>query len=142
MSQFHETTHDVYFDDLDAYRILHNARYILLFERTIGSFWRKLGMNEALDLESHPDQSHLVRQNHIDYLKPVIGTGRVRVRIWIEKLGRTSLIFGFTMMPVDSDDVYATGTRVLVRIDPVTKQPVSWTDKLRDMVSPFIQPRT
>ena len=26
--------------------------------------------------------------------------GRVRVRIWIEKLGRTSLVFGFKVLPL------------------------------------------
>ena len=35
--RFHETPHGVYFDDLDAFQILHNARYILYFERTVGS---------------------------------------------------------------------------------------------------------
>ena len=39
MPRFHEQVMGVYFDDLDAFRILHNARYLLLFERTIGSFW-------------------------------------------------------------------------------------------------------
>ncbi len=42
--RFHEQVHGVYFDDLDAFQILHNARYLLLFERTIGSFWQKLPM--------------------------------------------------------------------------------------------------
>jgi acyl-CoA thioester hydrolase len=31
--RFHEAIHGVYFDDLDAFQILHNARYLLLFER-------------------------------------------------------------------------------------------------------------
>ena len=33
--RFHESIHGVYFDDLDALQILHNSRYLVLFERTI-----------------------------------------------------------------------------------------------------------
>ena len=36
----------VYFDDLDPMHILHNSRYLLLFERTMGSFWQHLGLSE------------------------------------------------------------------------------------------------
>ena len=33
--------HSIYFDDLDVFGVLHNARYPLLIERTIGAFWKK-----------------------------------------------------------------------------------------------------
>ena len=48
--RFHEAKHGVYFDDLDAFHILHNARYLLLFERTIGSFWEHLGFGGPLNI--------------------------------------------------------------------------------------------
>ncbi len=136
--RFFETVHGVYFDDLDAYQILHNARYVLLIERTIGAFWEHLfGWGGLLDLEAHPDQSHLVRANHIAYERPVAGIGDVRVRIWVEKLGRTSLTFGFRVLPLDQDLDYAVGSRVLVRVDPKTRQPAPWTDELRRKVAPY-----
>jgi len=135
--RFHETVHGVYFDDLDAFRILHNARYLVLFERTIGSFWQKLGFGGPLDAQSEPDQYHLVRQNIVDYLRPVEGVGEVRVRIWVEKLGRTSLTFGFRCLPLDEDLDFATGSRVLVRVDPETRRPVPWTDRFREMLEPY-----
>ena len=130
--RFYETVHGVYFDDLDAFQILHNARYVVLIERTIGSFWKHLGWQGALmDFDANPDQSHLVRANHINYERPVTGVGEVRVRIWVEKLGTTSLTFGFRVLPLDEDVDYATGSRVLVRVDPVNRKPVPWTDGLR-----------
>ena len=64
--RFHEAVHGVYFDDLDAFRILHNARYLLLFERTIGDFWQHLGWGNILDAQLNPDQYHHVRANHIE----------------------------------------------------------------------------
>ena len=55
----------------------------------------------------------------------VLGTGEVRVRVWVEKLGRTSLTFGFRVLPPDEDADYAHGTRTMVRVDPATKRPTA-----------------
>src|SRR6476646_2251373 len=51
--RFHEQVHGVYFDDLDAFQILHYARYLLLFERTICSFWNHLGWGGTLDMQKN-----------------------------------------------------------------------------------------
>lgn len=136
--RFFEKIQGVYFDDLDAFQILHNAKYVLLIERTIGAFWDHVfGWKGLLQFEENPDQSHLVRANHIEYLRPKRGVGEVRVRIWIEKLGRTSLVFGFRVLPVDQDTDYAVGQRVMVRIDPHTYRPTPWTDAFREQVAPY-----
>jgi acyl-CoA thioester hydrolase len=140
--RFHEAVHGVYFDDLDAFQILHNARYLLLFERTIGSFWRQLGWGGALDVQSNPDQFHLVRANHVEYLRPVNGVGQVRVRVWVEQLGRSSLTFGLRCLPLDEDIDFATGTRVIVRVDPETRRPVPWTESFRKELAPYLAPQT
>jgi acyl-CoA thioester hydrolase len=137
--RFHETIHGVYFDDLDAFHILHNARYLLLFEHAIGSFWRRLGWAGTLDFNSNPDQYHLVRAVHLEYLRPVVGTGQVRVRVWVDRLGRTSLTFGLRVMPLDEDVDHAVGKRTIVRIEPDTRRPTPWTDKFREQIGPFVK---
>jgi acyl-CoA thioester hydrolase len=135
--QFFEHIHGVYFDDLDPFQILHNARYILYFERTIGSFWRHLGWGGILDSHTNPDQFQLVRSNQIEYLRPVFGLGDVRARIWVDRLGRTSLTFGFVLLPIDEDRAYATGTRTMVRVDPETRKPTEWTEHFRQTLAPY-----
>jgi len=135
--RFFETVHGVYFDDLDAFQILHNARYLLIFEHTIGAFWRHLGWAGKLDFNTNPDQFHLVRANQIEYVRAVEGTGQVRVRLWIERLGRTALTIGFRVLPLDQDLDHARGSRVLVRVDPSTRQPVPWTDEIRAKLAPY-----
>jgi acyl-CoA thioester hydrolase len=134
--KFYEDVMGVYFDDLDPFHILHNARYVLLFERTLGAFWESVGFGHLQDHLS--DGFHLVRANTIDYLAPVRGTGRVRVRVWVEKLGRTSLTFGFKIMPMDEDRVHAQGTRTIVRVDPSTHRPVPWSDEFRARIAPWV----
>jgi acyl-CoA thioester hydrolase len=135
MPRFHEQVMGVYFDDLDPFGILHNARYFLLFERTIGSFWEQFGLGR---LQDSGDHLHLVRANHMDYLAPVRGVGQVRVRVWIERLGTTSLTFGFRLMPIDEDRSCAEGSRTVVRVDPDTHRPVGWTEGFREAVLPWI----
>jgi acyl-CoA thioester hydrolase len=139
--RFHEAIHGVYFDDLDAMQILHNARYILLFERTIGSFWnRTMGWSGAVgDVREDPDRYHMVRANHLEYLRPVTSIGDVRVRIWVEKLGRTSLTFGLRILPMDEDVDYATGSRVIVCVDPKTRRPTPWSEDFQRRVTPFVR---
>ena len=135
--RFHESIHGVYFDDLDALGILHNARYVLLVERTIGSFWQRLGGPSSPSI--HSDRVHLVRANSIEYLKPVEGTGDVRVRVWVEKLGTTSLIFGFSVMPMELDEPFARGTRVIVCVDPTSRKPCAWNEAFRTAIAPYVR---
>lgn len=137
MHRHYEQVMGVYFDDLDPFRILHNARYLLLFERTLGSFWQHIGLG-SFDAE-RADHWHLVRANKIEYLQPVRGTGEVRVRLWIEKLGRTSMTIGFRLMPLDQDVDCATGERTVVCVDPETQKPVPWSEAFRDRVAPWVK---
>lgn len=134
MHRFYEQIFGVYFDDLDPFHILHNARYLLLFERALGAFWMDLGLGTFQD---DGDQFHVVARNEVDYLTPVHGVGRVRVRVWIEHIGRSSATVAFRMLPVDRDEEHARGRRTIVRVDPTTRRPTPWTDQLRAALRPF-----
>jgi acyl-CoA thioester hydrolase len=61
----------------------------------------------------------------------------VRVRIWVERLGHTSLTFGFRVLPLDEDKDYATGSRVLVKIDFSTRRPAPWSEAFRRTLEPY-----
>jgi acyl-CoA thioester hydrolase len=137
VSRFYEQTMGVYFDDLDAFYILHNARYLVLFERTLGAFWQAVGMG-SFEPQSAGDHCHLVRANTVEYLSPVRGTGTVRVRVQIERIGTTSLTFRFRLMPMDRDLDHAVGTRTIVRVDPATQRPLPWTDAFRERLADWI----
>ncbi len=137
--RFHESVLGVYFDDLDMFGILHNARYLLFMERSIGEFWKKLGWG-GFDGDAHPDQFHLVKLNHIEYLRPVVGVGEVRVRLTVHRIGRTSLTFGFRVMPLDEDTDYAVGQRVIVCIDSETRKPTPWSHTFLEKLGPYVQP--
>ena len=135
--RFHEVIHGVYFDDLDIFGVLHNARYPLLIERTIGAFWKRLGFGGLAQLAQNPDQFHLVRVNHFEYVRAVKGVDEVRCRIWVKSLGNTSLTFAFSLLPVDQDEPYCTGYRVLVCVDPESQRPRPWSASFREVLQPY-----
>lgn len=135
---FHEVVQTVYFDDFDAFRILHNARYLLFVERTIGSFWTRLGWKGEMTVDGNPDAFHVVRANHIEYHVPVDRMGDLRVRVWIQRLGESSVVFGFAVNSIDGAVVHASGERVLVCIDPATRKKQAWSPAFRAAVAPFV----
>lgn len=137
MDRFYEQTMGVYFDDLDAFGILHNARYLLLFERCLGSFWQHIGLG-SFDIEG-ADHHHLVAANRMEYKQPVRGVGKVRVRLWIERVGRSSMTIGFKLMPMDQDVECASGERVVVCVDPEQHKPRPWSEGFRDLVAPWVK---
>jgi acyl-CoA thioester hydrolase len=138
VGRFYETRFGVYFDDLDSFQILHNSRYLLLFERCIGEFWERMGWGGLLDAQLNPDQFHLVRKNQIEYLRPVRGVGQVRVRLQVARIGDTSVTFSFRVMPMDQDVDFAIGERVIVKVDPNTHRPAPWSEEFRRRLSPFL----
>ena len=135
--RFHEVVHGVYFDDLDIFGVLHNARYTLLVERTIGDFWKKMGWGTLAHLQDNPDGFHLVRANHFEYERAVEGVDEVRVRVWVRPLGRTSLTFAFSILPIDEDAPYCTGYRVLVCVDSKDRKPTPWSTAFRERLLPY-----
>ncbi len=136
MSRFFEQVFGIYFDDLDPFHILHNARYLLLFERALGAFWMELGFGSFQD---DPDQFHLVARNEVDYVTPVRGVCKVRVRVWIDRIGETSLTVGFQMMPLDEDSDHARGKRTIVRVDPANMRPTPWGASFRTALEPYLR---
>ncbi|NVB42244.1 thioesterase family protein [Pseudenhygromyxa sp. WMMC2535] len=138
MRRFHESVFGIYFDDLDPFNILHNARYPLLFERAVGAFWMDVGWGAFQD-SSRPEQFHLVRHNAVDYLSPVRGVGKVRIRVGIERIGRTSLVFGVRMLPMDRDIDHARGTRTVVHVDRDTLAPRPWGEGFRVAMAPWVE---
>ena len=139
--RFYEQAQGVYFDDLDPLHILHNARYVLLFARTLGAFWMELGLG-PFQASDRPEQFHLVARNEIDYLAPVRGVGRVRVRLWIERIGGSSLTVAFRLLPTDRDIEYARGRRRIVHVDPQTLRPQRWSDEVRALLAPYTESAT
>src|SRR3982750_4437119 len=81
----------VFWDQLDFLGVLHNAAYVLLFERARTEFWRSLGISGYGD--SGLDWPYFVARNEINYRKPVTSEEETTISVWISRLGTTSITF-------------------------------------------------
>jgi acyl-CoA thioester hydrolase len=125
-------TAPVHFDELDAMRMLHNARFFVHMERAASAFYRSLGARWEHDVADNPDQFHVVKAQEIEYLVPFMGTGDLRVEMRVEKIGRTSCTLAFRFTSPDAAVTYARGARTIVKLNPATLRPIEWTDRFRN----------
>ncbi|MDR7279854.1 acyl-CoA thioesterase [Catenuloplanes atrovinosus] len=121
----------IHFDDLDALGVVHNARYAVLVERAIIEWWAARGWSFSGGRPTKPDAFNVIREYTITFHVPIIGTGRVAVHFWLEKLGNTSADYRFRFVSEDGSAVYAEGRRINVCLDPATMRPSSWTEEAR-----------
>ncbi|MFD4556106.1 acyl-CoA thioesterase [Streptomyces sp. NPDC058469] len=121
----------VHFDDLDALGMLHNARYPLLVERAWTELWQGHGVRFDGDWAAAGDACNVVKELLISYEAPVTRPGAYAVHLWLDRLGTTGLTYGFRFCSADGSTTYATGTRVLVRLDAETLRPAPWSDGFR-----------
>ncbi|GAA0501694.1 thioesterase [Paractinoplanes deccanensis] len=129
----------VHFDDLDAMGMLHNSRYAVLVERAIVIWWQQRGVSFAGGRPTSPDAFNAVREYTITFHQPVRGTGEIAVRFWIDRMGTTSVEYGFAVTSEDGATVYADGRRVNVRLDPQTLRPAPWTDQGRETAAALLK---
>jgi len=128
----------VFFDDLDAMGMLHNAAYVVLVERAASAFFEAHGWRWEKDPVRNPDQHYVVREQTVRYFEPILGPGEVVVEMWVSRLGQTSASFGFEVR--SSGRVHALVERVHVKLDPVSLRPAPWTDRLRDQLAAVVRP--
>ncbi|MEV0621772.1 thioesterase family protein [Nonomuraea sp. NPDC050404] len=129
----------VHFDDLDAMGLLHNSRYALLVERAIGAFWQRLGWSPDAGRSAFRDVYLAVREFKVTYHVPIAGSGDVQVHFWMDRMGRTSGIYGFRVLSADRTVVHAEGYRVNVNLDPATFRPAPFSDELRSAAGPLMR---
>ncbi|GLW11648.1 thioesterase [Microtetraspora sp. NBRC 13810] len=131
----------VHFDELDAMGLLHNSRYALLVERAIGAYWHRLGWASDPGRSAFKDVFLAVREFKVTYNVPIAGAGEPLVHFWMERMGRTSGVYGFRVLSADRTVVHAEGYRVNVNLDPATLRPTPFSDELRAAAASLLLPQ-
>ena len=128
----------VHFDDLDAMGLLHNSRYAVLVERAISAYWQRLGWAPDPARSAFRDVFMAVREFKVTYHAPITGMGEPLVHFWVDRMGRTSGVYGFRVLSADRATVHAEGYRVSVNVDPATLRPAPFSDELRAAAAPLL----
>ena len=122
----------VYFDDMDPFGMLHNSRYALLAERAWNTYWE--------GRVSVGDDFNVVKETHITHDTPVTSSGPYAIHLWIERLGRTSVTWGFRFCSRDESITYAHGARTNICLDTETLRPAPWSDQARELAAKIMRP--
>lgn len=129
---------EVHFDDFDPMGIVHNARYGILVERALMKYWIRHGWSFDPGRSKLGDATLAVREVSITYHAPIFEAGVVDVHFWIDKLGSSSVVYGFRVLSPDHSVVHAEGRRVQVAIDRETGRPKALSDLLRKAAEPLL----
>ena len=129
----------VHFDELDPMQMLHNSRFAAHIERAICAWYESIGGKWALRVEDNPDQFHVVRDLHIEYLSPFVGMGTMRIDLWVDRIGNSSCVYAFLCSSMDGNVAYARGERTIVKVDPRSMRPAPWTEQFRDRHSTLVK---
>jgi acyl-CoA thioester hydrolase len=123
----------IYFDMLDPLGVMHNSRYLLLFERARFDLWHANGLSIGAEGLDWP---YYVVRNEVNYHAPITRLQDVTVEVIVERLGTSSVTLSHQVFD-DSGVCVADGKTVLVRVDSETSRPAPWSDAFRALLSRY-----
>jgi acyl-CoA thioester hydrolase len=123
---------------LDMLGVLHNARYLLLFERARFELWQASGLEIG---SPGLDWPYYVVRNEINYRAPITRIQEVTVTLRVAELGRSSVTLAHEVLQ-DDGTLAADGQTTLVRVDPQTGRSTPWSDSFRALLAAYYIPTT
>jgi acyl-CoA thioester hydrolase len=130
----------IHFEDLDAMGVVHNARYVLLFERALAAYWTRAGWPFDPGAPRFAEVFFAVRESGITYHIPITRAGTVQVQLWLDKLGNTSVTYGFRVLSEDGTVLHAEGRRVHCTGRGSPESPAAMRRRTRDFRSSSREP--
>ena len=104
--------------DLDAFNHVNNSKYLSYLEEA-RLHWMLGVPGQGLD----DDVAPVVAAAHLNYRRPIEWPKQVRITLFVERLGNTSLTVGHRIVDAeDADSLYCDGHVVMVWIDRQTGQ--------------------
>ncbi len=125
---------EVRYGDLDPQGHLNNAKYLTYLEQARVHYFSALGLFSKD--QSFMDIGVIIADIHIQYRAPLLWGASVKVSVRTAKIGRKSLTLEQSVLNDATDQLYATGTVILVAYDYHTHQtilvPRTWRERITD----------
>lgn len=127
---------DIRWRDLDAYDHVNNSVFLSLTEEArIGWFRSFPGAWRTAEFEP------VLVRTEVNYRHPIRHPARVRVELFLERLGRSSLSVVHRISDAaQPETLYSDGLAVIVWVSPADGRPVTVPDSVRQAVGAPAQP--
>ena len=121
---------DVRYNDLDTFGHVNNAIYATYCEEA-----RVAYIAEVLGIENIDEFPAVVASLNVDFRSSVTEPTSVDVRVWVSRLGDSSMTMHYE---IEQDGrLAAEAETTIVAIDPATRETRSLPDEWRDAVAAF-----
>lgn len=124
--------------DMDLYGHMNNVTYLEYFDSAVN---RALIMAGVLDLPGATGPIGLVAQSRTDYFSEITYPESVTVGLRIDRIGSTSLAWGFALFREGDDLAAAQGGYVHVYVDRATRKPQALSPGHRAMAEALTVPQ-
>jgi acyl-CoA thioester hydrolase len=123
----------VYWEDTDAGGVVYHAGYLRFMERARSEWMRALGIDQ-MAFKQATGLAFMVRDMHIDFLKPALLDDELSVTVEVEAWRSASILFTQTITRADGSCLIRASVRVacvdLARMRPALIPP--------DLISQFV----
>jgi len=120
----------VAFSDTDAQGVVYYGRYLPYFDLARTEYHRHLGQ-----IEIHGEFA--VRALNVEYHAPARFDDLLEVFVRVERIGTTSVTYGYAAYRVDDDMLMATANQTIVLLDLAARRPVPVPESFRDQAKAF-----
>ena len=120
--------------ECDAYGHLNNVNYLRLMQETAFDASRAAGYDG--DRYEREGLVWLIRENHVEYLRPIRYRDEVEVTTWIEDFRRVRSRRRYEFRVVGDDNLAAIGTTDWVLVDTKTHEPRRIPDGMVEAFAP------
>ncbi|MFC1492900.1 acyl-CoA thioesterase [candidate division KSB1 bacterium] len=123
------------FEDVDLFRLLHNAKYFSYFEKCRFEYLRNLGL--IYGEESLPNVECAVVEHFCSYKKPARYDDVIEFLVRVSYIRRSSLQFQYILRRKGDEQVLTTGYTNLVWVNFETGKPKTIPPHIKDPVVEF-----
>jgi acyl-CoA thioester hydrolase len=129
----HTTKLRVRFAETDAMQVVYYAEYFVWFEVARTELFRAMGMPYSVISRKRGFHTPVV-QAHADYKAPARYDDEVAVRVWVNKVGTSSLRLDYEVTKLPGKELLCTGHTVNVLIGEDGK-PMEFPADIREKLS-------
>lgn len=120
MSEPYRGTIKVRFADTDANGHAFFANYLVFADEVLGEYWGELGLDVA-DVVGQDFLTFTVNAN-IDFLGESLAGDTLEVEVKSERMGNSSLVTGFVMRNLRTEEITGRGSFTYVFVDKKTRK--------------------